>query len=175
MKTALAVFASFVASLAASAQQTPSTSQPTPAQAQPAAASTVPCNKSAPAPPPKPGYLEKKARALACAHDKTLCDIPKSPDEVLGGPTDPKPCPAKPATLAPVKTQAQPTPAPSAIPVSAAASSKPVYFCPPKSSLISGFPYCLNPDGSVGDALPLPPGLSAPAPPASAAPAQAQH
>jgi hypothetical protein len=173
-KTALAVFAALVASLTAVGQQA-ATPQPTPAQASTAPATTAPCSKATPAPPHKPGYLEKKARALACAHDKSLCDLPKSPDEVLGGPTDPKPCPVSTAgSPSPAKAQPQTTPAPPAPPASATANSKPVYVCPPKATLISGFPYCLNPDHSVVDAIPLPAGLS-PAPPASAAPAPAQH
>jgi hypothetical protein len=162
-------------SLTSVGQQTPSTSQPTPVQAQPAAASTAPCNKSAPDPQHKPGWLEKKARALACAHDKGLCDLPKSPDDALGTPTGGKPCPANPATSATVKPQAQPTPTPPAVPALATTSNKPVLVCPPKASLIPGFPYCLNPDRSVVDAIALPPSLSAPAPPVPAAPAQAQH
>jgi hypothetical protein len=171
-KHSLQVIAALVVPLTLFAQQA-ATPQPTPAQGPNAPATTAPCSKTTPAPPRKPGYLERKARALACAHDKSLCDLPKSPDDVLGGTPDTKPCPASTVGgAAPAKAPAQPAPAPSA---SATANSKPVYVCPPKATLIPGFPYCLNPDHSVSDAIALPPSLSTPAPTASPAPATAQH
>jgi hypothetical protein len=164
-----ALFASF-----GQAQQTPSMSQPTPAQAQPAAASTAPC-KTTPAPPRKPGYMEKKLKALACKQNKQLCDLPSSPSEITGQTPDTKPCPVITAATPPVsKTQA--TPAPPSAPATASSKPAPVLICPPKFTLVPGFPYCVNADhSSVVDAISLPASLSAPAPPASAAPAPAQH
>lgn len=175
MKTLIALLA--IAAMLASfvqAQQNPSTSQPTPAQVPSAAASTAPCNKTAATPPRKPGYLENKMKALACKQNKNLCDVPSSPVEITGGTPDNKPCPANPvAGSIPVK--AQPTPAPPIASTTAPSNVKPILVCPPKSTLIPGFPYCLNPDRSVVDAIALPASLSAPTAPAPAPPAQAQH
>jgi len=92
----------------AGAQQSSSTTQQTSAQAQPAAASTVPCANNAAAPQHKPGWLEQKAKALACKQNKNLCDLPSSPMDILGTAPDAKPCPptststTPPAQVAPV-------------------------------------------------------------------------
>lgn len=145
-------------------------------QQPPTPTTTIPCSKNTPAQPHKPGYLEKKAKALACKQNKQFCDLPSSPTEITGVTPDAKPCPANTvASPTQAKAQAQPTLAPSAAPATAPANSKPVLVCPPKSTLIPGYPYCMNPDHSLVDAIALPASLSAPAPPASAVPAQAQH
>jgi hypothetical protein len=169
----LPLSAILLVSLTSVGQQTSST-PPTP-QPTSAAASTVPCNKTI-APPPRPGWLEKKARALACQKDKQFCDAPSSSADLLGGIPDAKPCPANTvAGQTPVKAQPQQPPAPTAAQASATANSKPALVCPPKATLIPGFPYCLKPDHTTVDAIPLPANLSAPASPASAAPAPVQH
>jgi len=169
-KTVLALFAMIAYPILA---QQAATSQPTPAQAPTAPATTAPCSKATPDQPHKDSWLQKKARAFACKQNKNLCDLPSSPTEITGVTPDTKPCPASTVGGAvPAKAPAQPAPAPSA---SATANGKPVYVCPPKATLIPGFPYCLNADRSVVDAIPLPTSLSAPVPTASPAPASAQH
>jgi hypothetical protein len=169
MKTPIALPALAVLfAILTQAQQTPSTSQPSPVQAQTAAASTVPCKSSAPQ-PRKPGWLEKKTKALACKQNKQACDLPSSPNDIFGGTPDAKPCPTNTAA-SPSPLKAQPIPA---LPTNTA--TKPVYVCPPKATLIPGFPYCMYADHSTVDAIALPPSLSAPASPAPAAPAPAQH
>jgi hypothetical protein len=90
------------------AQQTPSTSQSAAAQTPPAPASTVPCAKPAPTQPHKPGWLEKKAKALACAQNKNLCDLPSSPTDIVGSTPEAKPCPP---AAAPTPPATQPAPA----------------------------------------------------------------
>jgi hypothetical protein len=55
------------------------------------------------------------------------------------------------------------TPAPSGLAAAASSNGKPVYVCPPKSTLIPNYPYCVYADRSVVDAIPLPANLSAPA------------
>jgi hypothetical protein len=54
----------------------------------------------------------------------------------------PTPKPTTPAAPAPTPVPAQPV--------------KPTYVCPPKATLIAGYTYCLMPDQSVVDAIPLP-------------------
>ena len=111
MPTDFPILAVLLASLASLAQQSPQQPQPTqpqPAQAQPATASTVPCIKGASNPPHKQGWLEKKARTLACAKNKNLCDLPSSTTETTGGTPEAKPCP----TNAPPKQVAPSTPQP---------------------------------------------------------------
>jgi hypothetical protein len=141
------------------AQQAASTSQRMPAQTQSSAASTVPCNKPNPTPPRKPGYLEKKAKALACKQNKQFCDLPSSQQQITGAMPDAKPCPASTTVNA----------------SAASANSKPILVCPPNSTLVPDFPYCLKPDHTTVDAIALPPSLSAPPPPVPAAPAPTQH
>jgi hypothetical protein len=88
------VLAITLATVNAVAQQTPSTSQPIPPQAQPATASTAPCNKAASGQPHKPSWIETKAKKLACAQNKNLCDLPPSPTDIIGITPDAKPCPS---------------------------------------------------------------------------------
>jgi hypothetical protein len=157
---------------ASHAQQSPSTSQPTPVQAQPATAPAPPCNKATPSPARKPGWLETKAKALACKQNKNLCDLPSSSSDVLGSTPAAKPCPANAAanpTPAP-KPSPQPSPATTGAPPSA--STKPTYVCPPNSTLIPGHPYCLMADHSTVDAIKLPPNMTTPAAPAQSQPQQ---
>jgi hypothetical protein len=126
----------------AGAQQTP--------QPQPAPSTTTPCNNPAPAPPHKQGWLEKKARDLACRQNKNLCDIPSSPDDITGTPSTPKPCTQTPTPKPPTP------PAPPAPQAPTAPNAKPAYVCPPKTTLIPNYPYCIYPDHTVVDAIPLP-------------------
>jgi len=104
---ALSLLAAMLASPASHAQQTPSTSQPTPSQVQPATASTAPCNKAAAGQPHKPSWIEKKAKALACAQNKNLCDLPSSPTDIVGTAPEAKPCPPTATQTTPA---AQPAP-----------------------------------------------------------------
>jgi hypothetical protein len=153
------------AAVAAEARQTPPTpQQPQPAQSQSAPASTAPCGKQTPPPPPKPGWLEKKAKALACKQNKNLCDLPSSAAEVTGATPQPPPCPANTSPAPPTTKPAPPEKDKPTVPSGAPASGKPVYVCPPKSTLIPNFPYCIYPDLSVVDAIPLPPSMTTPAP-----------
>lgn len=147
-------------------QQIPSTSQPTPAQAQPATATIAPCNKGTQAQPHKQGWAEKKLKALACAQNKNLCDLPSSPSEITGATPDAKPCPPKaPTTPAPpLKPQVQASPTPATGQATATAGGKPTFVCPPKTTLIPNTPYCLAADHTTVDAIPLPPSLAAPTP-----------
>jgi hypothetical protein len=57
----------------------------------------------------------------------------------------PAPCPA-PAVTAP----------PPAAPAVQTQTAKPAFVCPPKSTLIPNYPYCIYPDNTVVDAIPLP-------------------
>lgn len=123
----------------AGAQQTPPTPQP----------QAPPCNAPAPAPPHKQGWLEKKARALACQQNKNLCDLPSSPDDMTGTPAGAKPCIPAPAPKTP-PPPAAPIPQAPAVP-----NAKPAFVCPPKSTLIPNHPYCIYPDNTVVDAIPL--------------------
>jgi hypothetical protein len=173
-KTILAILA-VVIPLIAAAQQTSSTPQPTPAQAPPAAMSTIPCTKSIPAQQRNPSYVEKKFKTLACKQNPQFCDLPSSPAEVTGVTPDAKPCPPPAAISAAPKPQTQPAPIPPAAQASATGSNKTTFACPPQTSLIPGFPYCLKPDHTTVDAIPLPASSSAPAPLAPTAPAPAQH
>jgi hypothetical protein len=180
----LVALAALAAPLAVKAQQNPQTPQlpPAPAaQVQPSPASVAPCAKQAPPAPHKPGWLEKKAKAMACKQNKNLCDLPSSVKDATGETSAPPPCPVNTASKPPAPLVSKTDAAPAKPPVTASPAAgatgngKPVYVCPPKSTLIPNFPYCLMPDRSVVDAIPLPANLSAPAPPASAAPAPAQH
>ncbi|HTV53588.1 MAG TPA: hypothetical protein VMI06_01595 [Terriglobia bacterium] len=106
MKTTIYFFA--LAALLASfsqAQQTPSTPQPTQQQTAPAAAGAIPCSNSAPPKPHNQGWLERKARALACQKNPQLCSLPNSTDDALG---TAKPCPP---TATPSTPTTQPAPA----------------------------------------------------------------
>ena len=60
----------------------------------------------------------------------------------------PAPCPAP----------AVPPPAP-AKPAPKTQEARPAFVCPPKSTLIPNHPYCIYPDNSVVDAIPLPANL----------------
>jgi len=122
----------------AEAQQTPPTTQP----------QAPPCNTPAPAPPHKQGWLEKKARALACQQNKNLCDLPSSPADLTGTVPAQKPCNPAPAPAPAPTPKPQPVPAPPATPD---------YVCPPKAKLIPNHPYCIYPDNTVVDAIPLSP------------------
>lgn len=153
----LVALAALATPLAVKAQQNPQPPQLPPAttaQIQP-----TPCAKQAPPPPHKPGWLEKKATAMACKQNKNLCDLPSSVPDVTGQTPDAKPCPANTASNAPAppKTNAAPAkpPVPASPAAAAASNGKPVYVCPPKSTLIPNFPYCLMPDHSVVDAIPF--------------------
>ncbi len=129
---------------------------PQPAQHNAAANTNTPCN-SAPSKPHTQGWLEKKARALACAKNPNACNLPASPDDALGTTLGAKPC--TPATAP--KTQAPAvTPAP-AKPVSPPPPPTADYVCPPKATLIPGQPYCIFSDRKVVDAIPLPSGTLA--------------
>ena len=165
------ILAVLIASLASMAQQSPQQPQPTqppPAQAQPAPASPVPCNKTASTPPHKPTWLETKTRAFACKQNKNLCDLPSSTTEITGGTPDTKPCPANATAkqVPPPKPQTQQAPNTTALSPSPAAGVAPPYVCPPNTILIPNHPYCLTADHSLVDAIPLPPGMTAPVSPA---------
>lgn len=174
MKTTnlLLALAALAAPLALKAQQPPQ------GQVQSAPASAAPCGKQTPPSPHKPTWLEKKTKALACKQNRNFCDLPSSTEEVTGATPQPKTCPASPAPISPTPKSATSEKDKPAAPVNPAtgtpSSGKPVLVCPPKSTLIPGFPYCVFPDRTVVDAMPLPT-VSTPAPPASAAPAPAQH
>jgi hypothetical protein len=173
----LLTFAALMAPAAVKAQQNPQPAQTLqPSQAQAASQQVAaPCAKQAP--PRKAGWLEKKAKAIACSHNKQLCDLPSSTDEVTGGTSNAKPCPANPVPNSPPTKSASAATDKPAIPTNAAvapANNKPVFVCPPKTTLIPNYAYCLTADHTVVDAILLPPSLSS-APPAVAAPAPAQH
>jgi len=126
-----------------------------------------------------PPWLQKQ---LARQQAKTGTTV--DPNAPIQDALKPAPCPATkaapaplPATSAkqpavPVKDSVAKPPAPAA--PAAAPSNKPAtaYVCPPKSTLIPNYPYCVFPDHSVVDAIPLPANLSAPA---AAAQNQSQH
>ena len=131
------------------AQQNPPTPQP----------QTIPCNNPVPVPPHKQGWLEKKARALACQQNKNLCDLPSSSGDLTGTPAGAKPCTPAPAPKAPAPPA---TPAPQTPPP---ANPKPAFVCPPKSTLIPNHPYCIYQDNTVVDAIPLPASAAAPTTP----------
>jgi hypothetical protein len=145
MKTPITLF--FFFALLGSFIQAQQSQQPQP-QAPPAPTQT-PCSNPAPSQPQKPSWLAKKAKDLACKQNRNLCDMPTDPTEVFGTPSKPA------CTNAPAAAPKPQTPAPPP-PPAAPAPAKPVYFCPPHSTLIAGYAYCLLPDHSTIDALPLP-------------------
>jgi hypothetical protein len=122
---------------------------PQPAQQQTAATIPTPCKSPAPAQPHKPGWLEQKARAIACKKNASLCNLPSSVDDAMGTTGTAKPCTQSPAPKPPAPGISAPqTPAPNA---------KPALVCPPKTVLIANTPYCLAADHTTVDAIPLPP------------------
>ena len=161
MKTSITylALAALLTSTVGQAQQSPSTPQPTPT-------STAPCSKGAPAQQRQPGWLEKKAKAFACQQNKNLCDLPSSPSEITGGTPGDKPCPATTTASPASPPKAQLPTSNTTTPAPASSGTTPAYVCPPKSELIPGTPYCLTGDHTTVDAIPLPPGMSTPAPPA---------
>jgi hypothetical protein len=112
----------------------------------------APCAKSAPSQPHKEGWLERKARDLACKKNSNLCSLPSSTDDAMGSAPSDKPCTPNlsPQPLALPATPAQQTGIP---------NPKPELVCPPKSTLIPGQPYCIFSDRKVVDAIPLPSGI----------------
>lgn len=172
--TLLLVLLAFAPPAVAEAQQTsqtPQIFQAVPTQS--ASGSSTPCGKQTSTPPRKPGWLEKQTKALACKQNRNFCDLPSSVNDATGLTPKPQPCPA---TTAPNPQIVKP-----AITGTATANqamivpAKPVYVCPPKSSLIPNYPYCLTADHSVVDAIQLPTSMSVPAPPAPAVSGPAQH
>jgi len=151
------------------AQQTPSTSQPASRPNQPTQSATVPCTKAAPSQPRKQGWLEKKARALACQKNKNLCDLPSSGPDITGQTPGSKPCPV--STAGGTAPALKPQPQTSASAAPSATGDKPAYVCPPKTVLIPNTAYCLTADHLTVDAIALPASLAAPTP-APKAPAQ---
>jgi hypothetical protein len=147
----LLVSAALLVAYNVQAQQSPSP-QPPP---QTAATTSTPCKSTAPAQPHRPGWLEKKARDLACKKNANLCQLPSSSDDATGTTQTGKPCAQNPAPKpsAPLATPAPQTPPPNA---------KPAYVCPPRTVLIANTPYCLAADQTTVDAIPLPPSLAAP-------------
>jgi hypothetical protein len=149
------LFAALLVSGTAYAQQA---TTPQPTQQQTAATTSTPCKSTAPAQPHKPGWLEKKARDLACKKNANLCQLPSSADDAVGTTQTAKPCTQSPAPKpsAPPATPAPQTPAPTA---------KPAYVCPPRTVLIANTPYCLAADQTTVDAIPLPLSLAVPVSP----------
>jgi hypothetical protein len=164
-KLATVVVAGLLGGYVSAAQQSSSPSQQTPAQGQPAPAAAPPCNKATPSPARKPGWLETKAKALACKQNKNLCDLPSSPSDITGSTSSAKPCPANTSSNA-APASKPPAQAPATTGAPPSASTKPTYVCPPKATLIPGYAYCLLPDHSTVDAIPLPPDMKTPAAPA---------
>jgi len=125
---------------------------------QPQAASSTsgsPCPKAAPSQPHKQGWLEQKARALACSKNANLCNLPSSADDAMGTQTA-KPCAQTPAPKTPI--------APSApVPQFPAPNAKPALVCPPKTVLIANTRYCLTADNTTVDAIQLQPNQPIPA------------
>jgi hypothetical protein len=151
--TFLLALAALMAPAAMKAQQNPQPIQaplPPQIQVQSAAANVPPCGKQSSPPAHKPTWLEKKTKALAYKQNKNFCDLPSSVGDAVGETPKPQPCPTTsgPAPSTSKTAAAGPSPVASATPVPA----KPVYVCPPKSSLIPNFPYCVFPDHSVVDA-----------------------
>jgi hypothetical protein len=141
-----------LAVLTANGQQA-ATPQPT---QQAAATTPAPCNSSAPSKPHQQGWLEKKARAIACAKNPNLCSLPSSTDDAMGTTQSSKPCAQIPAPKTPVPAVAPQPPAPTA---------KPALVCPPKTVLIANTRYCLAADNTTVDAIQLPPNQQIPAAP----------
>jgi hypothetical protein len=147
-KTFLLIFAAFVA-FQANAQQA---ATPQPAQQQTAATTPTPCPIPGPTQPHKQGWLEKKARALACKQNSNMCDLPSSPNDFGGTTPAAKPCTQTPAPKQPVTPPQVP-------------NAKPALVCPPKTVLIANTPYCLAADHTTVDAIPLPANQPLPAAP----------
>jgi hypothetical protein len=94
--------------------------------------------------------LDKQRQQI---QNKTGLTIPSSDDikQQVQQAAASAPCSQPPKPPAP---PAPATPAPAPVP---AKPVKPTYVCPPKATLIAGYAYCLMPDQSVVDAIPLPP------------------
>jgi hypothetical protein len=149
MRKALSVVAACALTVPTIMAQQPPTPQPTQQQA---ATTATPCKSSAPSQPHKEGWLERKARYLACKNNSNLCDLPTSPIDATGTAPSDKPCTPNPQP----KPQTLPaTPAPQAI----TPNPKSEFVCPPKATLIPGQPYCIFSDRKVVDAIPLPSGI----------------
>jgi hypothetical protein len=171
--------ATLIASIAVKAQQIPQpiqSAQPFQTPVQSAPANVAPCGKQPPPAPRKPSWLQQKTQAIACAHNKNLCGMPSSLNDATGATLNPQPCPVpipNSPTTKPVPLSTEKIPAPTS--PAAATPAKPAFVCPPRSNLITGYAYCVYPDHTTVDAIPLPASLSIPAPPASAATGPAQH
>lgn len=135
-----------------------------PVTAQQAATSQPPIPPTQPCPAPKPtdthgvglntntskpaGIFNKFRQRI---EDKTGLELPSADDlKKRGKKAVEKPCQSP---------NASPAPAPTPIPVTPASQAKPAveYICPPKATLIPGHNWCLLPDHSTVDAIPLPP------------------
>jgi hypothetical protein len=145
MKTT-AWFPLFAALLLTSTTYAQQAATPQPTQQQTSATTPTPCNPPASSQPHKPGWLEKKARDLACKKNANLCNLPSSTNDAMGTTQTAKPCTQTPAPKTPAPLPPQ-TPAPNA---------KPAYVCPPNTTLIPNTTYCLRPDNTTVDAIPLP-------------------
>jgi len=164
-KTILAILAAVVIPLIAPAQQTPSLSQPAPAQAQPQPA---PC-PTAPQTPQQPkGFHFDIPKQLKQTINQQRQKIQDKTGTTFPSPEDLKQQKQQQPCATSITKPAVPAPA-------TQPPAKPVYVCPPRATLLPNTTYCLLADRTVVDAIPVPPGLQTPAPPASAAPAPAQH
>jgi hypothetical protein len=131
--------------------------QPQPAPQQPQAA---PC-----APPQRPqlpkGTKLDLPKGLKQMLEKQRQQIQNKTGLTIPSPDDIKQQVQQAAASAPCSQPAPQTPKPPVPPTPAtpapATPVKPTYVCPPKATLIAGYAYCLMPDQSVVDAIPLPP------------------
>jgi hypothetical protein len=158
-KRVLVILVGLAVPLLAYAQQP---QQPPAAPQQPQAA---PCQPPQQPQPPKgmkfdlpKGLKQALDRQRQQIQNKTGLTIPSSDDlkqqaqQAMSQPCA-QPKPAAPPAPAPAQPPAQP------------ASAKPTYVCPPKATLIANHPYCIYPDNTVVDAIPLPASGAVPATP----------
>jgi len=116
------------------------------------------------------GLLNAFKKQQAKIEKQTGLTIPQpNPADSAKPAQKPAPCPPAAAVKPPATPPVTPPVAAAQLPA-AQGIGKPVYVCPPKSTLIPNFPYCIYPDLSVVDAIPLPPGMTTPAPATPARP-----
>jgi hypothetical protein len=141
----------------------PSQAQQSSSPAQPQAA---PCQPSQPPQPPK-GMKFDLPKGLKQALDKQRQQIQNKTGLTIPSSDDIKQQVQQAAASAPCLQPPAPKPlTPSPAPPPAPVPAKPTYVCPPKATLIANHPYCIYPDNTVVDAIPLPASGTVPAPPA---------
>lgn len=162
-KYPLVILAALAVPFIASAQQPPPP-QPAPVPCAPSPQAQLPKGTKFDLPKGLKQMLEKQRQQI---QNTTGLTIPSADDikqqvQQAGASAPCSQPPAQQQVKPPSPAPAAPTPA---TPVPAT-PVKPTYVCPPKSTLIANHPYCIYPDNTVVDAIPLPASGAVPASPA---------